>query len=94
MLRDEYHLLSIDLPGHGMTPAFKNDEDYAIPNLTQWVLYVVELFGKDSFYLMAHSWCGCIALHFSALYPEKIRKILLLDGAYQLIFLKFHIYFT
>ena len=84
LLSDKYHVLSIDLPGHGMTPAFENDEDYAIPNLIQWVSDVINLFVKDSFYLMAHSWGGCIALHFSAQYPEKIQKILLLDGGYHI----------
>ncbi|RDY25640.1 alpha/beta hydrolase [Romboutsia weinsteinii] len=84
LLSDKYHVLSIDLPGHGMTPAFENDEDYAIPNLIQWVSDVINLFVKDSFYLMAHSWGGCIALHFSVQYPERIQKILLLDGGYHI----------
>lgn len=84
LMSDKYHILSIDLPGHGMTPAFKNDEDYAIPNLIQWILDVIRLLKIDSFYLMAHSWGGCIALHFLAQYPEKIKKVLLIDGGYHI----------
>lgn len=83
-LNDKYHFLSIDLPGHGKTTAFENDEDFAIPNLIKWLLDVIELIEKDSFYLLAHSWGGCVALHFAAQYPEKVKKILLLDGGYHI----------
>jgi len=83
LLKDKYHVVSIDLPGHGRTPAFKNDEDYGIPNLIKWVSDVIEFFEKDSFYILAHSWGGCIALHYAAQYPEKVKKILLLDGGYH-----------
>lgn len=84
LMSDTYHILSIDLPGHGMTPAFEKDEDYEIPNLIQWISDVISLLEKDSFYLMAHSWGGCIALHFLVQYPDKIKKLLLLDGGYHI----------
>lgn len=83
LLKDNYYIISIDLPGHGRTPAFENDEDYGIPNLIKWVSDVIELVEKDSFYILAHSWGGCIALHYAAQYPEKVKKILLLDGGYH-----------
>lgn len=66
-----------------MTPAFKNDEDYAVPNLIKWLSDVMNLVVKDSFYILAHSWGGCIALHYAVQYPNKVKKILLLDGGYH-----------
>lgn len=84
LLKDKYYIISIDLPGHGRTPAFENDEDYGIPNLIKWVSDVIELVEKNSFYILAHSWGGCIALHYAAQYPEKVKKILLLDGGYHI----------
>ena len=84
LLSNRYHIFSIELPGHGKTPAFKNDEDYGIPNLIRWVSKVIESIEKDNFYLMAHSWGGCIALHYAAQYPERVNKILLLDGGYHI----------
>lgn len=56
LLKDKYHILSIDLPGHGRTSAFEKDEDYGIPNLIEWVLGCIELAEKDSFYILLHSW--------------------------------------
>lgn len=83
LLKDKYHIISIDLPGHGRTPAFENDEDYGIPNLIKWVSDVIKLLNRDNFYILAHSWGGCIALHYAAKYPKKVKKILLLDGGYH-----------
>lgn len=83
LLKDKYYIVAIDLPGHGRTPAFKADEDYGIPNLIKWISDIIELFQQDSFYILAHSWGGCIALHYAAQYPEKVKKILLLDGGYH-----------
>lgn len=84
LLKDKYHIFSIDLPGHGKSPAFNKDEDYEIPNLIVWISKVIEIIEKDNFCLMAHSWGGCIAIHYAALYPEKVKKILLLDGGYHI----------
>lgn len=84
LLSDKYHIFSIDLPGHGKTPAFEYDKDYGIPYLINWISKVIDLIEKDSFYLMGHSWGGCIALHYAAQYSEKVKKIVLLDGGYHI----------
>ena len=83
LLKDKYYIVSIELPGHGKTPAFDNDEDYAVPNLISWLSSIINQFEKERFFIMAHSWGGCIALHYAALYPKKVRKMLLIDGGYH-----------
>ncbi len=83
-LKDDYYIISIDLPGHGKTPAFKNDEDYGIPYLTAWLSEVIKLMDIDKFYLLAHSWGGCIAFHYAARYPNQVKKILSIDGGYHI----------
>ena len=83
LLKDKYHIVSIELPGHGKTSSFEKDEDYGIPNLIKWVSDVIELLGKESFYILAHSWGGCVALHYAARYPEKVKKMLMIDGGYH-----------
>ncbi|MGO1372399.1 MAG: alpha/beta hydrolase [Senegalia sp. (in: firmicutes)] len=84
LLSDKYHIFSIELPGHGKTPAFKNDEDYGIPNLLEWLAKVINTVEKESFYLMAHSWGGCVALHYASENSERVKKMMLLDGGYHL----------
>lgn len=83
LLCNKYHIFSIDLPGHGKTPPFEREEDYGIPNLMNWLSKVISVFEKGSFFVMAHSWGGCVALHYAAKFPEKVKKILLIDGGYH-----------
>ncbi len=81
-LKDKYHLVSIDLAGHGKTPSLINDEDYAMPNLAKWLDKVIRLLALDKFYIMGHSFGAYLALHYSAMYSDKVLKVLLLDGGY------------
>ncbi|MCM1989000.1 alpha/beta hydrolase [Oceanirhabdus seepicola] len=81
-LKDSYHVLSVDLPGHGKSESFENDEDYEASNLIKWVDKVIDQIGIDSFNIVSHSWGGSVALHYAAEYPERVKKIVLIDGGY------------
>jgi pimeloyl-ACP methyl ester carboxylesterase len=84
LLKKEYHIISIDLPGHGKTPQFLRLEDYEVPNMISWVDKVISLVTENKFYLLAHSWGADIALHYLSVYPSKVIKTMLLDGGYYL----------
>jgi len=84
LLKNEYHIVAIDLPGHGKTPAFKKEEDYEMPNMIRWIDKVISNITEDSFYLLAHSWGADIALHYMAMQPSKVMKAMLLDGGYYI----------
>ena len=84
ILKDEYHIFSIDLPGHGKTPEFLNDEDYEMHNIISWLKKVINEIKENKFFLLAHSWGGDIALHYLARYPQDIKKLVLLDGGYYI----------
>lgn len=82
LLKDDYHIISIDLPGHGKTPGFEKEEDYEMPNMINWIDRVISKITGDSFYLLAHSYGADIALHYLYTYPSKVIKTILLDGGY------------
>ncbi|CUB45856.1 alpha/beta fold hydrolase [Bacillus cereus] len=82
-LKDKYHVVSFDLPGHGKTPNFETDEDYGASHLINWVVALLEHIGKETFHLLAHSWGASVALHYAAELPEKVNKMVLLDGGYH-----------
>ncbi|NBI05592.1 alpha/beta hydrolase [Senegalia massiliensis] len=84
LLKNQYHILSIDLPGHGKTPEFFKVEDYEAPNMIKWVDKVISHLTKGRFYLLAHSWGANIALHYLSKYPSKVINTMLLDGGYYL----------
>ncbi|WP_242311060.1 alpha/beta fold hydrolase [Bacillus cereus group sp. BfR-BA-01331] len=83
LLKDHYHIVSFDLPGHGKTPSFGKDEDYDASHLTNWVVALLEQIGKEIFHIVAHSWGASVALHYAAECPEKVNKMVLLDGGYH-----------
>lgn len=82
-LEEQFHFISIDLPGHGKTQAFRADDEYGIDNLTRWLKQVLDEICQGPVNFLAHSWGGCIALHYAARYPERVKKMMLLDGGYH-----------
>ncbi|WP_138205778.1 alpha/beta hydrolase [Haloimpatiens lingqiaonensis] len=84
LLKNEYHIISIDLPGHGKTSGFLKEEDYEMPNMIKWIDKIVSSITKNSFFILAHSWGADIALHYIAAYPSKVKKVMLLDGGYYI----------
>lgn len=84
LMREEFNILSIDLPAHGESEAFEREEDYRIPNLIEWLSRVIDSIVDGDFYLMAHSWGGCVAIHYAAAHPQRVKKLMLIDGGYHL----------
>ncbi|MCB2290869.1 alpha/beta fold hydrolase [Clostridium sp. CS001] len=84
LLKNKYHIIAIDLPGHGKTPPFEKEENYEMPNMISWVDKVISTITEHSFYLLAHSYGADIALHYLYTYPPKVIKTLLLDGGYYI----------
>ena len=84
LLQTKYHIISIDLPGHGKTPQFVKEEDYEMPSITKWLDKVILEITDEKFYLLGHSWGADIALHYLYTYPSKVIKTVLLDGGYYL----------
>lgn len=84
LLKNEYHIIALDLPGHGKTPEFDKEENYEMPNMIRWVDKVISHILEHSFYLLAHSYGADIALHYLCAYPSKVIKTLLLDGGYYI----------
>lgn len=81
-LKENFHLIILDSPGHGKTSAFQKEEDYLFSNLAAWVQCVIEKIVQGPFYLLGHSWGADAALHFSRFYPKKVLGLIMLDGGF------------
>jgi pimeloyl-ACP methyl ester carboxylesterase len=81
-LKEEYKIISIDLPGHGKTDKFATESEYKMENMTTWLYEILKKMNVGKFYILAHSYGADIALHFMKKYESYVIKTLLLDGGY------------
>jgi pimeloyl-ACP methyl ester carboxylesterase len=79
-LLENYHVLALDLTGHGKSSHRSADASYQIWDDLPQILGVVDQLGWDSFALMGHSRGAIIAALFSCARPERVSHVVLLDA--------------
>jgi pimeloyl-ACP methyl ester carboxylesterase len=78
-LRNDFHILAPDLRGHGDS-ARSPDADYS---MTAYLADVAELLDQAGFTelsLIGHSMGGNLAVRYSAIFPERIRRLVAIEG--------------
>jgi pimeloyl-ACP methyl ester carboxylesterase len=78
VLADKYTVYAPDLPGYGGSQPMEGH--YYVPELAQFIEDFTRQLGLEKFYLVGHSLGGGIALNFALLFPEKIRKLVLISS--------------
>lgn len=81
-LADHFHLIVLDMPGHGKTSLLHEEKYYLFSNLANWLQDVLNIITQKPFFIMGHSWGADAALHFSRHFPENVQGLILLDGAF------------
>jgi len=79
-LEDRYRLISVDLPGHGLTGAWSRS-DYSIEAYTDFIEVLADALNLDRFAIAGHSMGGAVAWSFAATRPERISHLILVDSA-------------
>lgn len=82
-LKDSFHVIAVDAPGHGKSDSLDREEDYEMPAMTEWLDDVITTLGIEQFYILSHSWGSFVALFYLNAHSEKILGSILLDGGYQ-----------
>jgi len=79
ILEGTFNTVSPDLPGFGKSdfPPFP----WSLRDYANWVLNFAQELKLDNFYLLGHSFGGRVALKFSILHSEKIKKLILVNSA-------------
>lgn len=81
-LKDHFHLIVMDLPGHGKSSGFPNEEQYLFSNLANWLDDFLKTVSRKSFFIMGHSFGADVALHYTRHFPGHVRGLILLDGGF------------
>jgi pimeloyl-ACP methyl ester carboxylesterase len=78
-LRSDYHIIAPDLRGHG-------DSQWAIGgsySMVDYVLDVAQLLSALQLFpitIIGHSLGGAIALQYTGVYPDRVRKVVAIEG--------------
>ena len=78
-LAEDWHVIAADLRGHGDS-AWSPDGDYTSNAFVYDFAQLVHSLGHDQLTIIAHSLGGNIATRFTGLYPEKVRKLVNIEG--------------
>ncbi|MFA7587502.1 MAG: alpha/beta hydrolase [Novosphingobium sp.] len=78
-LCQDWHVIAPDLRGHGDS-AWSPDGNYGMDAFVYDFAQLVHTLGHDQVTIVAHSLGGNIATRFTGLYPEKVRKLVNIEG--------------
>ena len=78
-LRNRYHIIAPDLRGHGDS-AWSPDGNYAMDGFVYDLAQLIHQLDLGPISIVAHSMGGNIALRYTGLYPQNVRKLVAIEG--------------
>jgi len=78
---DKFHVMGLTRRGHGESD--HPETGYDIDTLTEDIRCFMDTLGIEKVILAGHSMAGVELSRFSALYPERVLKLIFLDAAYD-----------
>ncbi len=79
-LSDRFHVVSVDLPGHGITGAVPNG-DYSQEGMAKFVAEFADKIELKAFALAGNSMGGGVAARYAEEHPERVTQLILVDAA-------------
>lgn len=76
----DFNVVAIDFPGHGLSNMRSDDAHYHFVDWVYDVHQLIEHLGWQEFYLVGHSMGAMVGSVFSATFPEKVRKLFMIDS--------------
>lgn len=78
-LRERWHVIALDLRGHGDSQ-WSRDGAYLSPHHVLDIAGLMDTFGNEPLTIVAHSFGGNVSARYAAIFPERVRKLVLVDG--------------
>lgn len=79
-LEEDYFVVTIDLPGHGLTGATPS-EDYTYSGMVSFLKEFTNSVGLKSFFIAGNSMGGAVSLQYSLTFSEEVLGLILVDSA-------------
>jgi pimeloyl-ACP methyl ester carboxylesterase len=78
-LRRDFHVVAPDLRGHGDSQ-WAIGGMYAVADFVLDIANLIEALGEKEILLVGHSLGGAISLMYAGIYPERVRKLVAIEG--------------
>jgi len=78
-LSDHFRVISLDLPGHGLTGAVPN-KDYSEKGMVETVNEFADSLHLPQFALAGNSMGGGVAARYAETYPSRVSRLILVDA--------------
>jgi len=78
-LRHDWHVIAPDLRGHGDS-GWSTDGNYSIQSYIYDIAQLIHQMELSPVTIVSHSMGGNIALRYTGLYPENVRKLVAIEG--------------
>ena len=80
LLRDRYRIYAPDQRGPGQTTAAPSGYDWK--TLSEDLVGLLAHIGLDQVAVMGHSWGGNVATNFAANFPDRVSRLIMIDGGF------------
>jgi len=84
----DYRVVAPDLRGYNLSDKPEGVEKYTIKEIAADLAGLFDALGDGPVILAAHDWGGAVAWSVAAWYPEKLRKLVLLNSAHPSTFIR------
>ena len=81
LLAEKHHVITFDLPGFGNSE--KGNKLYSPTQYAHFLKWVIDTYSVDAqpVTMIGHSMGGAISLRYASLYPETLRRLIMVDAA-------------
>ncbi len=78
--QDDFRVIAPDLRGHGDS-SWSYGALYSVAEYLLDLAALVDIVGKSPVYLVGHSLGAAVVLQYAGIYPEKVKKLVAIEGA-------------
>jgi pimeloyl-ACP methyl ester carboxylesterase len=82
-IAESHRVLLYDLRGHGLSERCQSG--FTLRDMTADLCAVIESSGEDKVTLVGHSYGGSLALRYASMYPDRVRKLVLVEAPVPVI---------
>lgn len=79
-LSDDYRIVAIDLPGHGLSGHWPEYHHYHLWAGVEDIEHIVDALGWDRFHLLGHSMGAAMSVLYAGTFPERLLSLAMIEA--------------